>query len=64
MTDQDFTALFNDARARGAVAKMLHPLVLIITTPEYAAIAPGLGGGAVVDQSLPMPASAPTATPP
>ena len=35
MTDQDFIAIQAFARTRGAVARFLHPLLLVITTPEY-----------------------------
>lgn len=55
MSDHDFIQLLNDARARGAVAQMLHPLVLVITTPEYAATAPGLVE-VRKEQPLPLPA--------
>lgn len=64
MTDHDFADLFNQARARGGVAKMLHPLVLVITVPEYAATAPALNGGGVpVAADLPLPTATPATAP-
>lgn len=54
MTDHDFTELLNTARAKGFVARMLHPLVLVITTPEYAATAPALVDETPAEQPLPI----------
>lgn len=54
MSDHDFTELLNAARSKGAVAKMLHPLVLVITTPEYAAQCRGLGGAKLAEGALPL----------
>lgn len=56
MTDHDFTELLNLARSKGAVARMFHPLMLVITTPEYAAQAPGITE-IRTEQTLPLPVS-------
>lgn len=59
MNDHDFTELLNLARSKGAVARMLHPLVLVITTPEYAATAPGITE-IRTEQKLDLPEASPS----
>lgn len=59
MTDHDFTEMLNAARARGFVARMLHPLVLVVTTPEYAAVAPGIAGEKLTSIPLDLPPASP-----
>lgn len=54
MTEADLTAIVDFARSRGAVARRLNPLVLIVTTPEYADSNPALSGQSASAQDLPL----------
>lgn len=58
MTDADFNAIVDFARSRGAVARRLNPLVLVIATPEYAESTPALAGETAAPQDLPLNATA------
>jgi hypothetical protein len=61
VTDQDFVDIVNFARARGAVVRQLHPLLYVVTTPEYAEAAPGLAAPVVEAGALPLTTGAASA---